>query len=188
MDKNLPRYVIKFEKFLDEKFCNDTIKQFKKITWKDHLFYNNSVGKRTKRSGKQELEITNEEVPNKKIIMNKLHSAIGQYMNNLNFKWFNEWAGYSNLRFNKYTKTKKMARHCDHIHSLFDGTIKGVPILSCLGILNDNYTGGEFIMFDNTEIKLKKGELLIFPSNFLYPHKVEPVIKGTRYSYISWVY
>ena len=40
MDKNLPRYVIKFEKFLDEKFCNDTIKQFKKITWKDHLFYN----------------------------------------------------------------------------------------------------------------------------------------------------
>ena len=54
--------------------------------------------------------------------------------------------------------------------------------------LNDNYEGGEFIMFDNHEIKFKQGDLIIFPSNFLYPHKVEPVIKGTRYSFVSWVW
>jgi len=47
------------------------------------------------------------------------------------------------------------------------------------------------VVFDqlkNKKIKLLKGDLLIFPSIFLYPHKVEPVKKGTRYSFISWVY
>ncbi len=81
-----------------------------------------------------------------------------------------------------------MAQHCDHIHSLFEGKEKGIPILSVLGILNNNYEGGEFIMFENEEIKLNKGDILIFPSLFLYPHKVEPVKKGIRYSFISWVW
>jgi predicted 2-oxoglutarate/Fe(II)-dependent dioxygenase YbiX len=71
---------------------------------------------------------------------------------------------------------------------MFDGERKGIPILSCLGLLNDDYEGGEFIMFDDMKIDFKKGDLLIFPSNFLYPHKVQPVTKGTRYSYISWVW
>ena len=43
-------------------------------------------------------------------------------------------------------------------------------------------------MWDSKVIPLKQGELLIFPSNFMFPHKVEPVTKGTRYSYISWVW
>jgi predicted 2-oxoglutarate/Fe(II)-dependent dioxygenase YbiX len=81
-----------------------------------------------------------------------------------------------------------MAKHCDHIHDIFDGEKKGIPILSCLGALNDNYKGGEFILFDNKQVELKAGELLIFPSNFMYPHEIKPVTKGTRYSYISWVY
>ena len=45
---------------------------------------------------------------------------------------------------------------------------KGIPILSCLGVLNDDYDGGEFVMFEDFEIKLEQGDLLIFPSNFLY--------------------
>jgi predicted 2-oxoglutarate/Fe(II)-dependent dioxygenase YbiX len=44
------------------------------------------------------------------------------------------------------------------------------------------------VLFGDTVVELKKGELLIFPSNFLYPHKVEPVKKGKRYTYISWVW
>ena len=71
---------------------------------------------------------------------------------------------------------------------MFDGERKGIPILSVLGLLNDNYEGGEFIMFDDTEIKFEKGDVLVFPSLFLYTHKVEPVKSGTRYSYISWVW
>ena len=40
-----------------------------------------------------------------------------------------------------------MAEHCDHISSLFDGQIKGIPMLSVVGQLNDNFEGGEFVMF-----------------------------------------
>ena len=32
------------------------------------------------------------------------------------------------------------------------------------------------------------GDILIFPSNFMYPHRVEPVKKGIRFSFVSWVY
>ena len=56
------------------------------------------------------------------------------------------------------------------------------------GASYDLTSAGEFIMFEDHEIKLKKGDLLIFPSIFLYPHKVEPVKKGIRYSFISWVW
>ena len=80
-----------------------------------------------------------------------------------------------------------MALHADHIHSMFDGERKGIPILSVLGVLNDDYEGGEFVLIDE-KINLSKGDIIIFPSNFMYPHKVEPVTKGTRYSYISWIW
>ena len=43
-------------------------------------------------------------------------------------------------------------------------------------------------MFKDKEIKLKTGDILIFPSNFMYPHRVEPVKKGIRFSFVSWVY
>ena len=43
-------------------------------------------------------------------------------------------------------------------------------------------------MFEDKKIDTKKGDLLIFPSNFLYPHRIAPVTKGARYSYVSWVW
>tara|TARA_R110002094_G_C4832487_1_gene205553 strand:- start:489 stop:620 length:132 start_codon:yes stop_codon:yes gene_type:complete len=43
-------------------------------------------------------------------------------------------------------------------------------------------------MFDDYEIKIEAGDLLLFPSVFLYPHKVEPVTKGERYSFVSWAW
>jgi predicted 2-oxoglutarate/Fe(II)-dependent dioxygenase YbiX len=57
-----------------------------------------------------------------------------------------------------------------------------------VGVLNEDYEGGEFIMWEDKEIKLKTGDLMIFPSTFLYPHKVNPVTKGTRYSCVSWTW
>ena len=38
------------------------------------------------------------------------------------------------------------------------------------------------------KINLTKGDIIVFPSNFMFPHRVEPVTKGNRYSYISWVW
>ena len=71
---------------------------------------------------------------------------------------------------------------------MFEGKVRGIPILTVLVSLNNNYNGGELILFQNKEYKLNSGEVIIFPSNFLYPHKVMPVTEGTRYTCISWVY
>ena len=38
------------------------------------------------------------------------------------------------------------------------------------------------------KIDLKQGSVLIFPSNFMYPHEVESITKGSRYSFVSWVW
>jgi predicted 2-oxoglutarate/Fe(II)-dependent dioxygenase YbiX len=81
-----------------------------------------------------------------------------------------------------------MKEHCDHIHSMFDGTRKGIPSLSILGSLNNDYEGGELVFWQDQKIELKAGSIMIFPSNFLYPHKVVEVTKGVRYSYVSWVW
>lgn len=60
--------------------------------------------------------------------------------------------------------------------------------VSCSFALNDDYEGGEWGFFDR-EIKIRpsKGSAVLFPSNFMYPHEILPVIKGTRYSVITWL-
>ena len=80
-----------------------------------------------------------------------------------------------------------MKTHVDHIHSIFDGEHKGIPILSIIGLLNDDFEGGE-LYINNKPIDFKRGDVLIFPSNFVYPHKVKPVTKGEMYSYVSWAF
>ena len=59
--------------------------------------------------------------------------------------------------------------------------------VSCSFILNDDFEGGEFAFFNKElKYKLEKGDALLFPSNFMYPHEVLPVTNGTRYSIITW--
>jgi len=59
--------------------------------------------------------------------------------------------------------------------------------VSCSFLLNDDYEGGEFAFFDR-EIMIRggKGSIVMFPSNFMFPHEIMPVISGTRYSIITW--
>jgi len=56
-----------------------------------------------------------------------------------------------------------------------------------VGLLNDTFTGGEFYV-NGVDMKLKKGDIIIFPSNFMYPHEVKTIKKGERYSYVSWTF
>ena len=59
--------------------------------------------------------------------------------------------------------------------------------VSCSFILNDDFEGGEFAFFDRElKYRLKKGDAIMFPSNFMYPHEIMLVTKGTRYSIITW--
>lgn len=192
MKKKLSDYVKHYKSFIKDDLCDKTIVELNKLNnnlWNQHEFHNSKKNILLKISGDQELStLYSQEISSKEIIMKKVWEAIYKYINDLKFSWFDGWKAHSDIRFNKYSENTKMAQHCDHIHSLFEGKEKGIPILSILGILNNDYKGGEFIMFEDQEIKLNKGDLLIFPSLFLYPHKVEPIKKGIRYSFISWAW
>lgn len=63
--------------------------------------------------------------------------------------------------------------------------------LSSIIFLNNDYVGGDLCFEDNLtkekfKIKPKPGSLIIWPSNFLFPHCVEPIQEGIRYSIVAW--
>ena len=177
-----------YKSVVSNDLCDKTVSEMNTLDFKEHTFYNANTNEYKPRSGSQELSMSWGNVSTKKDLNKLVDDTAFHYVKNLRMPWFDKYQGYSHVRFNKYAENKKMALHADHIHSMFDGERKGIPILSVLGVLNDDYEGGEFILFDDYKIDFKKGDVLIFPSIFLYPHKVEPVTKGTRYSYISWVW
>ena len=59
--------------------------------------------------------------------------------------------------------------------------------------LNEGYEGGDMVFGRQNisnelkRIKMKSGTICLFPSNFLYPHKIEKITKGTRYSVVAWL-
>ena len=91
---------------------------------------------------------------------------------------------YLNVRLNRYSQGTLMSDHFDLIRRNKDD---GIPVLSIVLIFNDDYTGGEFIM-NNEILDLKQGDILMFPSTFLYSHEVKAVTSGTRYSGVTWAY
>ncbi len=90
-------------------------------------------------------------------------------------------------RFNKYNVGSYMSPHVDHIHSLFDGEKRGIPILTILVLYTANFSGGQLFVCDEN-INLKKNQMVIFPSIFLYPHYVTKVETGERISSSSWIF
>ena len=188
LNTDLQHYMKLFKGCIDKNLCDDLVLEMEAIEFQEHKFYDHYKREVSARSGSKELSVSWDNCPSRSILSKKIWYVIHDYLKYINLPWFVSWSGYTPPRFNKYNQNKQMALHCDHIQSMFDGEKKGIPILSVLGVLNNNYEGGEFIMFDDTEIKFDKGDVLVFPSLFLYPHKVEPVKSGTRYSYVSWVW
>ena len=111
------------------------------------------------------------------IITNHLKKYLEKY-NSLGYIQVTEDTGYMLLRYKTGDYVKK------HVDTSSDQH----RTRSCSLILNDDYEGGEITFFDG-QIKpnLKRGDLLIFPSSFTYPHQVLPVTSGTRYSIITWI-
>jgi Rps23 Pro-64 3,4-dihydroxylase Tpa1-like proline 4-hydroxylase len=85
----------------------------------------------------------------------------------------------------KYSVGGKYEVHTDHFTN-------SPRHLSIILNLNDEYEGGDLIFTDQKEkeikrLKLDKGSVVFFPSNFMYPHSIQPITKGTRYSIVSWL-
>jgi len=189
MERSLESYVKIYRGAIDKKLCNQTLKLLKEESiWHKHHYHDESKG--TNHSYDDDLDNTIAPIKNHDAMMGVVYDNIRRYVAELNLPFYNGWNGYSGVRYNRYRPGTNMKIHVDHIHTLFDGQIRGIPTLTVLGMLNDDFEGGEFTLFYEKEdvIDLKKGDIIMFPSTFMYPHKVDPVIKGTRYSFVSWVW
>jgi predicted 2-oxoglutarate/Fe(II)-dependent dioxygenase YbiX len=103
--------------------------------------------------------------------------AFKKYNEKFKYAEITQDSGYEILRYNPgefYTE------HVDHF-------TEAPRSVSCSFALNDNYEGGEWSFFGGKKvIKVPKGAVIMFPSNFMYPHEIMPVTKGVRYSVITW--
>jgi len=147
--------------------------------WKTHNWYNN-VSDEKKAHHTKELDVLYNK--NLDVLKNFLQSALHKYYDEL--KISNLVSNHSNIRLNKYKTGTVMSEHFDLIRR---NKQDGIPVLTFLGSLNDNFKGGQFVI-NNEVLKLKQGDIVVFPSTFLYPHSVKEVTEGTRYTFVAWAY
>lgn len=189
---NLKNYILHLDNWIPKNILDNYIKELSKNkTWKRHTYNNSLTLENVSKNGNKELDICflnnflNLEEFNK-LIWKALEKYI--VIEKIGGEELGGWNGFSSIRFNRYKKNQIMSKHWDAITTLFEGEKKGVPTLSIVGALNDDYEGGEFAFFDRKiKMKLNKGDILMFPSGFMYPHEVMPVIKGNRYNIITWL-
>jgi hypothetical protein len=188
VNKNLSSYVQIYSDWITPDICNRATAELKNSEWELNTFYIPNKSEAVPLSGENELDMGYNENGKElnSFIMKRVWEGIHRYT--LEGHGFSSWMGHSRIRYNRYVENKLMAKHWDNITTLFDGTRRGAPTLSIVGLLNDNFDGGEFVMWDDDVIKLKAGDLMLFPSTFLYPHQVKPVKSGIRYSYVSWAW
>ena len=187
MNKNLNDYIKIYHNSIDDSICEQSVLTLNQQNWMKNTFSGYEKGDDVSLS-ENEPDVCYANIPTRGMLMFNIHQTLLKYITDLDFPWFNGWSGYTAIRFNRYHVGQEMAKHCDHITINDDGMRKGIPILSVIGALNDDYEGGSLIMFDDEEIRLKKGDIMVFPSSFQYPHRVAPVTKGVRDTFVSWVW
>jgi len=164
--------------------CRFVIDSIKNKSWNSHMW--STDGTDSFSYPTKELDVL-EATPDLEDILNPLIS--------LSVKYYNEFIGsekvsqvtcFSPVRFNRYQKGQTMRIHCDHIKTLFEGEVKGIPVLSIIINFNDDYQGGDLIFWDDYKVDLGEGDVVVFPSLFLFPHRVEEVTENIRYSGVAW--
>jgi predicted 2-oxoglutarate/Fe(II)-dependent dioxygenase YbiX len=163
-----------------KKICEDLIEAYESDDeWKMHAWYDNVADEKQSKH-KKELDVLYNK--NLDILKPFILSALLEYYTKT--KLSNLVSNHSNIRLNKYKTGTVMSEHFDLIRR---NKNDGIPVLTFLGCLNDNYDGGKFVL-NNKVIELKQGDIIVFPATFLYPHRVEEVTKGTRYTFVTWAY
>lgn len=195
INTTLKDYIKIYRNVYDAKLCSEIIHGIETAKWTVYSFYNLEVTRLSPchllSLGKQRgiLNTNIDNIPLKKHLDAKIQQLLDHYIYSdmCHMTWIQPCRNHTPYRLNKYEQSSFMGVHCDHISSIFDGEHKGIPILSVLGVLNEDYEGGELFICGE-RVELKTGDVVIFPSNFLYPHEIKVVKSGTRYSFASWAW
>ena len=207
MEKNIEKYVFVKEGLLDNEFCQYAIEKLNQIdAWESHewgydtpsadiIKGNELYGTKNFLSGHPDEPETissskeNSEMKDlREFLQQKIKEVLWEYIDNLKFEWYKNAHAAGDIKFLKYSLNQAMRIHCDHVHSIFDGEKKGIPVLTAIGIFNDDFEGGNLVLCEDKNINIKEGGLVMFPSIFLFPHEVKIITKGNRYSYTTWIW
>lgn len=102
--------------------------------------------------------------------------AVKHYTKHYNIGELRYWEATNYI---KYGPGQHFQEHHDHGFSYN-------CVVSIVAFPNDDYEGGElYFRLHNVTIKPKAGDIYIFPSNFMYPHRAMPVKSGTKYSMVT---
>ena len=187
MDK-ISSAIFKIENALDKKICKNLssyieISPMKKATLlKDNKEFEDTKQRNVFNYG---LDDKNEhDLLYKKFIFNTCNKAIKEYQKI--FTSLHQELKLESINLLKYEKNNFYKKHTDAFHQVNRQ-------LSFIINLNEGYEGGELIFYypNNqqaaySKVDLKTGDLVMFPSNFMYPHSVQPITSGVRYSVVCW--
>ena len=102
--------------------------------------------------------------------------AVKHYTKTYNIGELRYWEA---TNYVKYGPGQHFQEHHDHGYSYN-------CVVSLVAFPNDDYEGGELAFsIQGVTIKPKAGDLYVFPSNFMYPHRAMPVTSGTKYSMVT---
>lgn len=110
-------------------------------------------------------------------VFDSIKTCISDYASS----WNIELNHYEALNFARYVSPRGyFAPH-------FDDDPRTVRTVSGVLYLNDDYEGGRLVFsrLDNLTVKPEPGDLVVFPSTYLYEHESELLTKGTKYCVIS---
>jgi len=183
--KNINDYIVTFDGVITDALCDAILEEFSDETeWQKTILGDGQINDKVRTA--ETVIISYPQVIDKnpkvrakldKYVFASAGFAIKKYNEKFPLALIEEDSGYELLR---YKENQFYIQHTD--------SFKDRPrAVSCSFALNDDYEGGEFAFFDRELVyKLKKGSCIMFPSNFMYPHEIMPVISGTRYSIITW--
>jgi hypothetical protein len=116
------------------------------------------------------------------LLQSYFNKNLKQYQFDVNILDY-EYKQIFDIEILKYENTGFYTWHVDHFADI-------PRTMSCILLLNNDYEGGN-LCFRNPdgsgewEVEVKPNRMIIWPSNFLYPHTVKPVTKGKRYSVVA---
>lgn len=183
--KNIEDYIVVFDNILSNELCDAILHEYSSENEWQPTYVGNGIIERDIRNTDSvslslPLVIQRNAIIRKTLddeIFKCAGSAIQQYNNIFPEAMIEQDSGYELLR---YKEEQFYVQHTDSF-------MKQPRAVSCSFALNDDYEGGEFAFWDRgKKVSLKKGSAILFPSNFMYPHEIMPVTKGTRYSIVTW--
>jgi len=175
---------------IPQNLCDYLVDEIEKREWRPHSWYNAVQGTFGSEET-MELDVQNITAEHQQLLTPFMISAGAAYNAKYHFeceRTMQIMNKFSAIRFNRYSPGQIMRRHHDHIASLFSGDEKGIPVLSFILNLNDDYEGADLVFWEDYTVPLGKGDIIMFPSLFLFPHMVTEATKGKRYSAVSWAW